>query len=74
MTVDDFNEALAVQLPQDAARTLAGTVFHVLGRLPVVGDAVEVADVRLIVEELADARIRRLRVELPGPGRGAPAD
>ena len=74
MTVDDFNEALAVQLPQDAARTLAGTVFHALGRLPVVGDAVEVAGVRLIVEELAEARIRRLRVELPGPALQAPAD
>lgn len=72
MTVDDFNEALAARLPQDAARTLAGTVFHALGRLPVVGDTVEVAGVRFIVEDLADARIRRLRVELPEPRRTAP--
>ena len=72
ITVDDFNEALATRLPQEAARTLAGAVFHALGRLPARGDAVEIEGVRIIVEGLEGARIKRLRVELPEPDRTAP--
>ncbi|HEU4973594.1 MAG TPA: hemolysin family protein [Baekduia sp.] len=65
MTIDDFNEAVDTHLPQDGVRTMAGLLFHTLGRRPEVGDAVEVAAARLVVEELDGVRITRLRVELP---------
>ena len=43
MTIDDFNEAMGTQLPQEGPRTLAGLVFDALGRRPAPGDAVESA-------------------------------
>ena len=64
MTIDDFNETLGTELPQDGARTLAGLVFNALGRRPKQGDEVAVDGVRLVVEETDAARITRLRVRL----------
>ena len=65
MTIDDFNETVGTELPQDEARTLAGLVFNALGRRPRAGDEVEIDGVKLRVEETDAARITRLRVELP---------
>jgi putative hemolysin len=65
MTVDDFNEELGTELPQEGPRTLAGVAFEALGRRPEPGDAVDVAGANLRVEELDGLRISRLRVLLP---------
>ena len=65
MTIDDFNETVGTELPQDDARTLAGLVFNALGRRPRTGDEVEIDGVGFRVEETDAARITRLRVELP---------
>ena len=65
MTIDDFNEELGTQLPQDGPRTMAGLIFKVLGRRPRREDSVALGTVKLIVEELDDARITRLRAEIP---------
>jgi putative hemolysin len=69
MTIDDFNETTGTALPLAGARTLAGLVFDALGRRPRSGDAVTVAGVRLRVEQVEDARITRLGVTIPRPGR-----
>jgi magnesium and cobalt exporter, CNNM family len=62
MTIDDFNETVGTQLPKDDARTMAGLVFHELGRRPSPGDAVDVGDVRMTVGEVDGHRITRLRI------------
>jgi putative hemolysin len=62
MTIDDFNETVGTGLPKDDARTMAGLVFHELGRRPRPGDGVEVDGVRLTVGEVDGNRIVRLRV------------
>jgi putative hemolysin len=67
MTIDDFNEAVGMQLPQDGARTMAGLVFNALGRRPQPGNAVAVGSVRLEIERMDGLRITRLRIELPPP-------
>jgi putative hemolysin len=64
MTIDDFNETVGTTLPKDDARTLAGLVFHELGRRPNPGDAVELDGVRLTVGEVDGNRITRLRIRL----------
>jgi putative hemolysin len=66
LTIDDFNEMLGAQLPQDGPRTLAGLVLEGLGRRPDPGDPVTVDGVELRVEALDGPRITRLRVSLPG--------
>jgi len=65
MTIDDFNEAMGTQLPQNGPRTLAGLVFDALGRRPAPGDSVESAGVKLTVERVDDLRITGLLVTLP---------
>ena len=65
MTIDDFNEAIGTQLPQDGPRTLAGLVFDALGRRPEPGDEVELDGVRITVERVEGLRITRLLVTLP---------
>ncbi len=68
MTIDDFNETVGTDLPEDDARTLAGLVFNALGRRPREGDEVVAGDVRLTVEQTDGSRITRLLVRLPKPG------
>ncbi|MEA2255787.1 MAG: magnesium and cobalt exporter, family [Solirubrobacteraceae bacterium] len=65
MTIDDFNEAIGTDLPQDGPRTLAGLVFDRLGRRPAVGDEIAVEGVRLRVTTVEGARITRLTITLP---------
>jgi magnesium and cobalt exporter, CNNM family len=64
ISIDDFQEATGAKLPQTDARTLAGLVFESLGRGAVEGDTVELATVRLHVEQIDGARIARIRAEL----------
>ncbi len=71
MTIDDFNEAVGTQLPQDGARTMAGLVFNALGRRPLPGDTITVDSVRLTVEQMDGMRITQLRVELETAGASA---
>jgi Mg2+/Co2+ transporter CorC/uncharacterized protein YbbK (DUF523 family) len=68
MTIDDFNEAVGTQLPQDVVRTMAGLVFSALGRRPRPDDTVTVGSTRLTVEQMDGMRITRLRVE-PTPSQ-----
>jgi len=65
LTIDDFNETMGTELPQEGARTLAGLVFGHLGRQPVVGDELTAAGAELRVAEVDGARITRLRIVLP---------
>jgi putative hemolysin len=64
MTIDDFNEAMGTQLPQEGPRTLAGLVFDALGRRPRPGDVAEFGDVTLRIETVEGLRITKLRVSL----------
>jgi putative hemolysin len=64
MSIDDFNESTGAELPQTDARTLAGLVFHSLGRAATKGDTVHLKGVTLRVEEVEGARITRIRGRL----------
>jgi CBS domain containing-hemolysin-like protein len=60
---DELTEQAGVVVPEDPAyETLGGLVMARLGRLPRVGDAVEVDGVVLTVEALDGRRVERLRV------------
>lgn len=60
---DELTERTGVVVPEGPAyETLGGLVMSVLGRLPVVGDEVEVDGVRLRVEAMDSRRVERVRV------------
>jgi putative hemolysin len=65
LNLDDFTEATGLQLPDGPYETVAGYVLAELGRLPGVGDTVEVQRRSLTVVELDGRRIARLLVSPP---------
>ena len=65
LNLDDFTEATGLELPDGPYETAAGFVLAELGRLPEVGDAIEVEGRRIEVIELDGRRIARLRVDPP---------
>lgn len=65
LLVSDVNEYLELNLPEEAADTLSGLVFSLLGRPPVEGDEVLLADVVIRVETMEDLGVGELSLQLP---------
>lgn len=65
LLISQFNESLGVNLPTEVANTIGGLVLDELGRVAVVGDAVEIAGIQFQVEAVAGRSIRELSVTLP---------
>jgi CBS domain containing-hemolysin-like protein len=63
--IDEINERFDTGFRCDDADTLAGLVLNKLGRPAVVGDEIEINQVRLRVLALDRLRITRLQVQLP---------
>jgi CBS domain containing-hemolysin-like protein len=76
LNVDDVNEELDLELPEGNYDSLGGLVFELLGRVPVAGDSVEVAEsgVRIIVERLDGRRVVRVRLVRMEPSDMAGAE
>lgn len=63
--VSDVNEELGLELPEDEEfDTVGGYVFHALGHVPRVGDAVESPGVRITVMAVSRRRVERVRIEV----------
>ncbi len=74
LNLDDFYEATSLRLPEGPYETAAGYVLAELGRLPQVGDTVEVEGRPIRVLELDGRRIARLLVGPPPEREPAPAE
>jgi len=60
--IDEFNELIDAELPDDDWDTLGGLIFDELGRVPEVGETVTAAGFALTVEAVEGRRITRVRV------------
>ena len=65
LNLDDFAEVTGLELPEGPYETVAGFVLAELGRLPEVGDTIEVEGRRITVLQLDGRRIARLLVDPP---------
>jgi putative hemolysin len=71
LNLEDFSDRTGLELPEGPYETVAGYVINELGRLPVVGDALEALGHRFTVVELDGRRIARVRLTpLPSPATG----
>lgn len=61
--LDDINDIMSVELPTEESDTLGGLVYTMLGRVPTVGDWVDVADVRLTVLSVEARRIGMVKIQ-----------
>lgn len=71
INLDDFARETGIRLPPGPYETVAGYVLAALGRLPGLGETVDVSGYRLSVTELDGLRVARLRVtptSVPDPG------
>ena len=59
--LDDFNQIMESDLPPIEADTLGGFIYSRLGHVPVTGESVRVDDLNLIVEQVSNRRIRKVR-------------
>ena len=62
LNLDDFEDETGVELPEGPYETVAGYIMAELGRLPGVGDSVDLEGVRLVVRELEGRRVSRVLV------------
>ncbi len=74
--IQELNERFGMSVPDDDYTTIAGFVFGVLGRLPVVGDRVTAGNTILVVREMDGKRIESLALDLhpAGPKKTVDAD
>lgn len=68
LLISDVNEYLELNLPEEAADTLSGLVFNVLGRPPVDQEEVTVGDINIRVEAMADLGVSEVSLLLPTSG------
>jgi CBS domain containing-hemolysin-like protein len=71
--VDDLNELLGAELPEEGWDTVGGLVFGTLGRVPVVGESIELDGITITVEHVQGRRVGKVHVARRAPAP-APAD
>jgi CBS domain containing-hemolysin-like protein len=63
--IDELNDALNVQLPEDEDYdTIGGFVFSTLGKIPLTGEELSYNNIRIFVLDAEERKINRLRVEV----------
>ena len=63
LSVDELNELLDVELPNEEWDSVGGLMMAVLGRLPTQGEQVETGGMRFTAESVKGRRISKVRVE-----------
>jgi len=66
--IEDINEALGTDLPEDEYETAAGLVSAIAGHIPEPGDVVRCGQVKFIIQEGDDQQIQGLRVIVQSEG------
>jgi CBS domain containing-hemolysin-like protein len=62
--IDDVNQITGVRVPKETSETLGGLIYSVLGKVPVVGETVDVGGLHLVVEQVVGRRIRKIRASV----------
>lgn len=62
LSLEDFNERMGVELPNDESGSLGGFVFALLGHQPDAGETAAWDGLRFVVEETDGKRINKVRV------------
>ncbi|MCA9285038.1 MAG: HlyC/CorC family transporter [Phycisphaerales bacterium] len=63
--IDELNEILGLELPDEAYDTVAGLVLAHLGRVPTAAETFRIGTLSVEVLEATPTQVRRIRVRLP---------
>jgi CBS domain containing-hemolysin-like protein len=72
--VDDLNELLGADLPEEGWDTVGGLVFGTLGRVPAAGDQVDLDQLSIVVERVQGRRVSKVVVTRRGRGTDGDGD
>ena len=64
VSIHDMTEVLGVSLEDGEYDTVGGLVYNRLGKIPVVGDEVEVGGLRLSVLSVSGKRIKKVKIQV----------
>ena len=73
LLLDELNQHFDIDYDEEEVDTVGGLIMSRLGRIPAVGDVVELNGVRYVVEQVAGRAVDSVLVELPEAGP-VPAD
>ncbi|MGB2896505.1 MAG: hemolysin family protein [Anaerolineales bacterium] len=62
--IDDVNQITGARVPKETSETLGGLIYSELGKVPVVGETVDVGGLHLVVEKVVGRRIRKIRANV----------
>jgi putative hemolysin len=62
MQLVDANEEMGLGLPEGEYETVAGFVFHLLGRIPKQGDQMRYKGLRIVISEMRGMKIEKIMV------------
>jgi CBS domain containing-hemolysin-like protein len=62
VAIDELNELFHISIKNEDFDTIGGCVFHLLGRMPAIGDEAETNGVKLHVLSVDGHRVQRVRV------------
>ena len=66
--LDDFNDELSVELPEDEEYdTIAGFVLAQLGHVPLQGEIIEYQGMKITALQVSETQISRLTIEFSTP-------
>ena len=65
MPVDELNDIIEGELPTGDWDTVGGLIFNTLGHVPVEGEVLEVAGLRMKVDAIHDRRITSVQIRQP---------
>jgi CBS domain containing-hemolysin-like protein len=74
LPVDELNELLDTELPDEEWDTVGGLMMGILGRLPAQGENVEFQDLRFTAERVQGRRISKILIERRAPVKGRPTE
>jgi CBS domain containing-hemolysin-like protein len=60
--IEDVEQRLDINLPEGPFESIGGLIIHLLGRIGVEGDTVQVGDIRLIVHTAGRRRIKKVKI------------
>ena len=71
MNLDDLNQKLDIDLPNDENDSIGGFIYSKLGHVPEVGEIVEEANLLMRVDEVENRRIRKVYINKRMPPTAA---
>jgi magnesium and cobalt transporter len=63
--MEQFNNLMQTQMPEEEFDTIGGFVLHLFGKLPAKGEEVSFEGYNFLIENVGRARILKIRVSSP---------